>query len=150
MNRSAVFRSVVAATALAVSLAAPVSAVLGELTTPSVPFAQGYPAEAREKVNAALARTKGATFLGGHFLNSWTTLRYSGDTLALNHFLDALVKCPGVTVHVGFKKLNDGSDWRVGHAFHGNRFQVEVNLDSKRVDIEKLYIPEYKGPSPSK
>ena len=150
MNRSAVLCSVAAAAALVFSLAAPVSAVLGELTTPSVPFARDYPPEAREKVNTALVRSKGATFLGGHFLNSWTSLRYSGDTLALNHFLDALVRCPGVTVHVGFKKLNDGTDWRVGHSFHPNRFQVEVNLDSERVDIEKLYIPEYKGPSAKK
>ena len=85
MKRSAVLCSVAAAaTVLVFSLAAPVSAAEGELTTPGVPFARDYPPEAREKVNAALARSKGATFRGGHFLNSWTSLRYSGDTLALN------------------------------------------------------------------
>ena len=28
----------------------------------------------------------------------------------------------------------------------GNRFQVEVNLNSKQVKLEDLYIPEAKGP----
>jgi len=134
-----------AAVSLAFSLAAPTSAAYGTLTTPGVAFAKGYPAGAQARVMAALTR-KDCKFLDGHWLNSWTNLRYAGDTLALNLFLDDLVKCPGVTVHVGFQKLDDDSDWTVGHTAHANRFQVAVNLNSKRVDVEKLYIPEYKGP----
>jgi hypothetical protein len=61
--------------------------------------------------------------------------------------LGDLVKCAGATVHVGFKKLDDNCDWRVSHDAHGNRFQVEVNLKSKKIKIEDLYIPEAKGPA---
>ena len=122
----------------------PVTTSSQELTLPSVAFGRGVPAAARARVSAVLARPD-ARFLGGHSLNKWTTLRYGGDTLALNLFLDELVKCPGVTVHVSFKKLADECDWRVGHMAPGNRFQVEVNLSSERVNVEKLYIPEFKS-----
>src|SRR5690349_5558726 len=111
-----------AGAAIVLSFASPVSADLSELTSPSVPFAKNYPASAKAKVNAALTQ-KGCTFLGGFGLNSWTSLRYSGDTLALNQFLDSLVKCPGATVHVSLKKLVDDCDWRVGHDFFRNSFQ---------------------------
>jgi hypothetical protein len=80
-------------------------------------------------------------------VNWFTTLRYAGDTKALNLFLGDLVKCPDATVHVGFKKLDDDCAWRVSHDVHGNRFQVEVNLNSKQINIEDLYVPEAKGPA---
>ena len=133
------------AASLVLTFAAPAPAAFGTLDTPDVPFAPDYPAAARAKVQHALNRPD-CKFLGGSWLNSWTSLRYRGDTLALNQLIDELVKCPGVTVHVGLKRFPDEADWRVGHAFHQNRFQVEVNLDSKRVELENLYIPEFKGP----
>jgi hypothetical protein len=34
----------------------------------------------------------------------------------------------------------------VNHDAHANRFHVEVNLTSKRVNIEDVWIPEAKGP----
>ncbi|HTE18190.1 MAG TPA: hypothetical protein VK689_07390, partial [Armatimonadota bacterium] len=129
------------AAALLLSFATPAYALYGKLTTPSVAFAKGYPAASQAQVMAALKRPD-SKFLGGHFLNAWTSLRYGGNTRALNLFLDDLVKCPGVTVHVGFKQLPDDTDWRVGHMASGNRFQVEVNLSSERLNIEELYIPE--------
>ena len=136
-----------AATALALTLAAPTLAALGELKTPAVPFAESYPASTRAKVEHALNR-KDCKFVGGAWLNSFTTLRYQGETVPLNLFIDELTKCPGVTVHVAFKRLPDADvDWRVGHDFHRNSFQVEVNTASKRVDLEKLYIPPYQGPA---
>ena len=145
MNRLATLCCAGAA-ALLLSFATPVSALYQELTTPSVGFAKGYPAASQAKVMAALKRPD-SKFLGGHFLNSWTSLRYGGNTRALNLFLDDLVKCPGVTVHVGFKKLPDNTDWRVGHDAWSNRFQVEVNLTSERLNIEELYIPELQAPT---
>jgi hypothetical protein len=121
-------------------------ALAGSLDSPGVAFSGDYPKDAQEQVMAALTR-KDCKFLGGHFVNWFTTLRYGGDAKALNLFLGDLVKCPGATVHVGFKKLDDECDWRVSHDAHGNRFQVEVNLNSKQIKIEDLYIPEAKGPA---
>jgi hypothetical protein len=140
------FVSVVAILAAFLASAPPVFAEAGTLDSPGVAFSGDYPKAAQDQVMAALTR-KDCKFLGGHFVNWFTTLRYGGDTTALNLFLGDLAKCPGATVHVGFKKLDDGCDWRVSHDAHGNRFQVEVNLNSKRIKIEDLYIPEAKGPA---
>jgi hypothetical protein len=67
--------------------------------------------------------------------------------VALNLFLEELVACPGVTVHVSLKRLPAEVDWRVNHDFLSNSFAVQVNLDSRRVDLESLYIPRFKGPA---
>jgi hypothetical protein len=64
--------------------------------------------------------------------------------------LSDLAKCPGATVHVGLKKLDDDCDWRVSHDAHGNHFQVQVNLNSKQINLEDIYIPEAKGPAQKK
>ena len=77
-----------------------------ELSSPGVAFAEGYPANARAQVTAALKRTD-LKFLGGHALNSYTSLRYRSDTRALNDFLHDLAKCPGVTIGVRFAKIED-------------------------------------------
>ena len=140
------FVSPVATIAVLLACAAPVFALAGKLESPSVAFSGDYPKDAQEKVMAALTR-KDCKFLGGEFVNWFTTLRYQGETKALNLFLGDLAKCPGVTVHVGFKKLDDTCDWRVSHNAHGNRFQIEVNLNSKQIKLEDLYVPEAKGPA---
>jgi hypothetical protein len=134
-----------AAAALIVTTPSPAPGAAGKLEAPGVAFSAGYPAEAQAKVMKVLKRAD-CKFLGGTWLNSWTTLRYQGDVGALNQFVGDLVKCPGVTVHVSLKRLTDDADWRVGHSAHQNRFQVEVNLDSRRVELEKLYIPAFTGP----
>ena len=135
----------VATVAVLLACAAPAFAEAGSLDSPGVAFPGDYPKDAQDKVMAALAR-KDCKFFGGMFVNWFTTLRYGGDTKALNLFLGDLAKCPGVTVHVGFKKLDDDCDWRVSHDATDNRFKVEVNLNSKQVKLEDLYIPEAKGP----
>jgi hypothetical protein len=139
------FQNSIAALAILFSLVSFAFALAGKLDSPGVAFMGGYPKDAQAKVMAVLTRAD-CKFLGGHFVNSFTSLRYQGETRALNLFLDDLVKCPGVTVQVGFKKLDDECDWRVSHEAYPNRFHVEVNLNSKRVKIEDVYIPEIKGP----
>ncbi len=71
-----------------------------------------------------------------------------GGGRGLNRFLGDLAKCPGVTAHVSVKTLQGGCDWRVGHKAPENRFQVEVNLNPDRVDIEELYVPEFRSAMP--
>jgi hypothetical protein len=129
--------------------AAPVFALAGTLDSPGVAFSGDYPKDAHDQVMSALTR-KDCKFLGGEFVNWFTTLRYQGETKALNLFLGDLVKCPATAVHVGFKKLDDDCDWRVSHDAHGNRFQIEVNLNSKKIKLEDLYVPEAKGPAMKK
>jgi hypothetical protein len=133
------------AAALLLVCAAPVGAEAGTLDAPGVTFPGDNPKDAQDRVMATLTR-KDCKFLAGEFVNWFTTLRYRGETKALNLFLGDLEKCPGATVHVGLKKLDDECDWRVSHDALDNRFQVEVNLNSKQVKLEDLYIPEAKGP----
>jgi hypothetical protein len=132
--------------AIVVGLATPVGAAYGELKSPSVGFPESTPEVTKVAVQKALAR-KDCTFLGGHWLNSFTSLRYRGNTLAANLFLDQLAKCPGVTVSVRFRKQGDDWDWRVSHmAWDGPEFGVEINLNSPRLNIEDLVVPDAKGP----
>lgn len=48
---------------------------------------------------------------------------------------------------MSFKKLVADVHWRVGHQAPENRFQIEVNLNSARINLEDLYVPEVKGPN---
>lgn len=131
-----------AVAALVLALAAPAWALSGTLDKPGVALPVGYPAT--QQVMAALNR-KDATFVDGHFVNSFTSLRYRGNWLAFNLFLEDLAACPGVSVSVRFKQLPDDVDWRVGHDGLSNGFLVEINPASKRLDLERLYIPVAKG-----
>jgi hypothetical protein len=138
--------SPVATIVVLLACAAPIFAEAGSLDSPGVAFPGDYPKDAQESVMAALNR-KDCKFLGGTFVNWFTTLRYQGETKALNLLLGDLAKCPGVTVHVGFKKLDDECDWRLSHDGLDNGFQIEVNLNSKQIKLEDLYVPEAKGPA---
>ena len=89
--------SPVATVVVLLACAAPVLALAGTLDSPGVAFSGDYPKDAGDQVMAALTR-KDCKFLGGEFVNWFTTLRYRGDTKALNLFLGDLVKCPGAAV----------------------------------------------------
>ncbi len=133
----------VAAIALSVATAHFAFALAGKLSSPSAALSANYPA--REKVVVALQR-KDCKFLGGSFVNSTSYLRYAGDAGSLNGFIGDLVQCPGVTATVGFKKLDDKCDWLVTHDGRAESFQIQVNLNAKRIDLEKLILPAIKGP----
>lgn len=137
--------SYIACLLLVFGLASGAFALLGELKEPGVAFPEGFSEPARTHIMAAL-RQPDSKFLGGHFINSFTSLKYGGDTLALNLFLEGLAKCPGVSLSVRFQPDMD-CDWLVSHlADEPGRFTVHVNLKSSRIDLEKLVIPESKGP----
>ena len=101
---------------LTLTLATPsVFALAGQLNEPGVALPEHHPEAARKRIMAALNRAD-CKFLGGNFLNAFTTLRYAGDTKALNRFLDDLANCPGVTLSVSFvKSLPEAGDWQVQH-----------------------------------
>ncbi len=123
-------------------------AIYMKLDSPGLAFPAGYPEAKRERISAVLGSKK-CKFVGGHALNSFTTLIYQGNTRALNLFLDGLAKCRGLTIHVSFCKPTNsghglsGNDWSVHHhAGEANRFHVRINLASQQIDLEKLYLPD--------
>jgi hypothetical protein len=133
-------------TMLTLGLAVSAWAAAGELKTPGVALPEKTPEATKAAIKKALNR-KDCTFLGGMWLNSFTSLRYRGDTLAANLFMEELAKCPGQTVSIRFRKLDEEWDWRVSHMAWDGGFGVEINLNSPRLDIEKLVVPDAKGPA---
>lgn len=126
-----------------------VLAMAGVLKEPSVAMPEKFPEEARKQVMAALNR-KDCHFLGGNFVNWFTTLRYTSDTKALNLFLDELAHIPGVSLHVSFvEEFTDESDWQLYHDGMQNSLQVRISMASKRVKLEDLYIPDIHGVNPT-
>ena len=119
----------------------------GELKEPGLAFPERFPESARTHITAALRRPD-CTYVGGHFINWLTTLKYGGETSALNRFLEGLAKCPGATLSVRFDKdrIPDGCDWLVCHdAGEPGRITVRVNLNSSRIRLDDLALPEVKG-----
>lgn len=121
-----------------------------ELDRPGLAFPKDFPAATRTNLMAVLQRPD-CTFLGGKAFNSDTHLKYGGDTLALNQFLDALTKCPGLTVSIRFYRYDETEklDWVVDHSAwrEPTSVCVRVNLNSKRLKLDDLVVPDTKGPS---
>ena len=95
------------------------------------------------QLNAVLDR-KDVTFIKGYALNFHSTLQYSGDTLGLNLFIEAITECPKVPVHICFFRsspcANEG-DWMVTHTANSNKIVIRINLNSPHIDLTKLHIP---------
>src|SRR5437762_14197430 len=85
-------------------------------TEPSLAFPNDFPEAARTNIVAALRRPD-CKFLSGSALNSFTSFKYGGDTLALNLFLENLAKCRGVALGVRFslESSMEDCDWLVTH-----------------------------------
>ena len=132
-------------------------ALAGTLTKPGVALPSNFPKDAHQQIAAAL-RHPDCKFLTGNFVNWHTTLLYGGDTRALNQFLAALAKCPGVTLRVTFVAdpvPGATCDWVVEHSAGEpltapeNSFQIRVNLKSERVRRAEVLLPENKEASPA-
>jgi len=114
-----------------------------ELKHPWIARPKDYSADDYKKIEAVLAG-KDCKFLGGSALNGFTSLRYHSDTIALNKFIEALAECPNVVVSVNFYRPSPGApecDWMVTHEPYPMKFVVRVNLESKNIKLEKLYLP---------
>ncbi len=119
------------------------SAMMGELKRPRLPMAKTLTEADYVKLNAVLDR-KDVTYIKGPWINSFSSLQYSSDTLGLNLFLGALTECPKVSVHICFFRPSVSgikSDWLVTHTANSNKLVVRINLDSASIDLTKLYIP---------
>ena len=135
---------------LVFGLAVRAFALAGELKEPGLAFPEGFSESARTNIMASLRRPD-CKFLGGQFINSFTSLKYAGDTLALNLFLDGLAKCPGVTLSIRLdadRPDHEEGDWMVGHNAHQpSNLTMYVNLKSSKIKLGQLVIPDIKGPT---
>jgi hypothetical protein len=108
---------------------------------------KGY-SEADYKALKAVLQRSDCRFLGGSELNVSSSLRYGGDTTALNKFIAALSLCPKVSVHVKFYRPGPGGvecDWSVTQMSASTELVVRINLASEKVNIERLYLPPVKA-----
>lgn len=147
MNRKSLFVGLLVAALMFVGRSNAL-ALAGEVTHPGVALSQKLPETVRKKISAALKR-KDCKFLGGAFINSFTTLWYTSDTRALNLFMDDLKHIPQVLLHVSFVKelSREEAAWSVHHQAGENRFHIRVALGG-RINIEEIYIPLIHGRDP--
>jgi hypothetical protein len=104
---------------------------------------------ADKKALQAVLQRSDCKFVGGAELNAASSLRYAGDTIALNKFIAALSLCPKVSVHVNFYRPAPGAaaecDWMVTQMAPSPELVVRINLASEKVSMEKLYLPPVKA-----
>ncbi len=138
-------------TSLMVSFAIAIRAMaaMGELSEPDLALPSDTPAAVRAKVAAVLDQPD-CKYLGGTWFNDRSFLKYGGETLALNRFLETLSQCPGFTLSIRFYKFAEDEklDWSVEHDSRllGNKVIVRVNLNSTRIKLEDLVVPDTKDP----
>lgn len=125
-----------------------VLALAGTLDRPSLALPEALGRDWRTQLMKVL-EAPGAKFLGGQFINAVTTLRYGGDTGALNQFLAGLAECPEARIQVQFVRNLD-SAWVLQHNgwSDGREFLVRVALDSDRVRLEEIQWPIIRGSRP--
>jgi hypothetical protein len=128
----------------------PLLARSSALAKPSFASPTSCPTQVVIQVSDALNRPD-CKFIGGQLASRSTHLRYSGDTKALNGMLADLAKCPGVVFTIQFTdNFIESGDWSVSSQPGSNQFifQVLVNLQSERIKLDELRVPEMKGPAP--
>ena len=127
----------------------PAFALAGGLSHPGVAMPTNLPPAFHTNLTAALTDAK-VKFLGGNFVNAFTSLRYGGETRALNGFLERLAKCPGIKLSVRFEIYADDQpqDWLLTHdAWHdAYAVCVRINLKSRRLQLADLVLPDVNGP----
>lgn len=120
----------------------------GTLNRPSVALPESMEPGWRAQLMKVL-EAPAAEFLGGQYINAVTTLRYGGDTGALNRFLAGLTECPEARIRVQFVRDLD-SAWRLQHNgwSDGREFLVQILLGSDRIHLEELQLPILRGSPP--
>ncbi len=134
------------ATLVTAIIATQAMAWAGKLSSPDVALPSDFSEADREKISTALNRDD-CKFVGGHFINSFTSLRYQGQTQALNLMIDDLTKCPGASVAVRFdnREFEGEADWLIAHDVRvSNQFTVHISLNSPRIKLDELALPEFK------
>lgn len=120
-------------------------ALAGDLDRPSLGFPSDMKETMRQQVMSAIS-DKSYQFIGGRFINASTTLRYGGEMVGLNRFLEKLVECEGMKVVITYDKGSAGEQatWLLRHNAWGEARQlvVSINRSAPRFDQGKLEIPK--------
>lgn len=135
----------VLSTVLLLTSGRPVHALAGDLDHPDLSWPKDFDPSLRDRITAVLTESP-ETFAGGRFVNAQTTLRYSGDTTALNRFLSGLMACD-VELNVRFSKDPEDPPWTLAHdAWRAPRqFSMRINPSAQGVDLAELEIPTIRG-----
>lgn len=94
----------------------------------------------RDKVRSVLERSD-CDYISGSFVNAKSTLHYNGGEAAVLAMAKELSQIEGMKVHFSFTQSDQASDWHLIHDSRQSTFQIILNLNSKRLDFEKLQIP---------
>jgi len=99
----------------------------------------------REQIMVAIV-DKSYQFIDGHFVNAFTTLRYGGEMMGLNRFLEKLAECEGMKVVITYNKglLGEEATWLLRHNgwVEARQLVVSINTDAPKFDKTKLEIPK--------
>lgn len=129
------------------ALSASALALRLELDQPGLAFPPAFPDDSRKQIQSVLEMDE-AKYLGGTAINWVSTLRYAGNTQALNKFLDGLARCEGTVIHIRFADdVSQGGAWQVHHSAQdegGRAFTIRIN--PAIIELSKLSIPAIRGP----
>ena len=115
-------------------------------------FPKNYDPKKAEAIRAVI-RDERFEFVGG-IVSYWqpdfgTRLSFEGDTASLNDFFSALRALHGISLrlvlyHGRNDELRRDSSWQLDFSqAHPDELTIYVNLNSARLDFEKLKLPEW-------
>ena len=113
-----------------------------------IAFRLDVPAETKEQIQNAFNQP-GMTFIEGHWVNSISNMKFSGDAKTLSKLMHDLSTCDDITLKIGFQELDPTTDWHVIHFAGANRFFVIVNSQSKNIQLNELSIPDIRCSRPA-
>lgn len=115
----------------------------GDLDRPGIALPERFDPDLRQRIMAVLT-AEPDTYAGGGFVNAHSTLRYAGDTAALNRFLAGLAGCAGLRLQVAFTADPNAPAWTVTHDAWKEpcRFEVRVNTAAGKISAAELVLPE--------
>jgi len=150
MSRRSLFLAAMASAAILLTNLSAAYAIAGKIeSADGIAFSSDYPEHAQKQIRQTLLDDS-LTFTDGYFVNWISTLHFQGDTTALNKLAESLAACEGTTVRVRFTRADADFDFEVIHDAHSNDFQIRINLNSGRIELEALVLPPPKGPTPER
>ena len=113
-----------------------------------IAFRTDVPVETKKQVKIAFTQP-GIEFLEGHWVNSISNMKFSGNAKTLSKLMHDLSTCDDITIKIGFQELDATTDWHVIHFAGASHFSVIVNSQSKNIQLNELSIPEMRCSKPA-
>ena len=145
---------------VALSLGALGDESISGTSKPTIGYPKDYAVASRKKIDAVFHSKRHKFVDASETLgaSSYRMLRFRGDTVALNMFIDELSRCDSVTIDVLFRKPEEsgkpnielpdyirGFDWVVHKPAGRNSFVIRINVASKNFDFEKFVFPQIRS-----